>query len=652
MERNFAYSTLQIKSVDAERRVITGIATTPTTDRMGDIVEPKGAEFQLPIPFLWQHDSRQPIGEVTKARVTTEGIEVEVHLANLEEPGKLKDRLDEAWQSIKTGLVKGLSIGFSATEFSRIESGLRFIKWLWLELSAVTIPANADCSITAIKSADEAARRALSGSGSVHRRAVRLDTRPGVPGDNPPETQGQPTMKTVQEQIADLVKSRTVKATRMDEIMTTARDEGRSTDEKEAEEFDTLASEVKTLDADMKRLETLASVSVARAVPVVPAAGRGEGAVEIPNSGYVRTERRTAKGTAYTRFVMAMAASKGNLMQAERIAQELIKSGRWADTPEVMEVIKTATNAGTTSSTTWAAPLVQYNDMASEFIELLRPETILGKLDGVRRVPFNIRIPRQTGGTSGTFVGEGSPTPVQALAFDNITMPWAKASTIVVITLELARFSDPNAEALVRNDIIAGVAQYLDKRLIDPSYPGVANVSPASLTYGITARQASGVTLAAIDADVRNVFQSFATNEVALTQGVWVMSASQAITLSLLRTSVDTPAFPGLSVKGGTWYGLPVIVSNNAVSSGSPGESQITLIAQNEVLLADDNQMEIDVSSEASVQMNDAPSGGAQSLVSLWQNGLLGVKVNRWIYWTKRRSTAVAQIEQAQRYGS
>ena len=37
-----AWSVLTVKSVDAEQRTIEGIATTPTVDRIGDIVEPLG----------------------------------------------------------------------------------------------------------------------------------------------------------------------------------------------------------------------------------------------------------------------------------------------------------------------------------------------------------------------------------------------------------------------------------------------------------------------------------------------------------------------------------------------------------------------------------------------------------------------------------
>lgn len=154
---NRAHSLFEVKGFDDETREIQGIATTPTPDRMGDIVEPKGAVFKLPIPLLWQHRSDQPIGHVVSARVTRDGISVSAKLAKVAESGTLKDRLDEAWQSLKTGLVRGLSIGFNPIgDPEKIENtySYKFSKWEWLELSAVTIPANADASIQTVKAFD------------------------------------------------------------------------------------------------------------------------------------------------------------------------------------------------------------------------------------------------------------------------------------------------------------------------------------------------------------------------------------------------------------------------------------------------------------------------------------------------------------------
>lgn len=150
-----AYSVLKVKNIteDAESRTITGIASTPKQDRDNDILDMVGAKFALPIPLLWQHNHNQPIGEVTDATVTDEGIEITANIVKIEEEGALKSRIDEAWQSIKSGLVKCLSIGFRPLEYNYLEDswGLHIKEWEWYELSAVTVPANPDAVITSVK---------------------------------------------------------------------------------------------------------------------------------------------------------------------------------------------------------------------------------------------------------------------------------------------------------------------------------------------------------------------------------------------------------------------------------------------------------------------------------------------------------------------
>lgn len=172
-----AYSQLTVKSVSEDERIITGIASTPSPDRADDVVVPTGVKFALPIPLLWQHDHSQPIGEVTAAAVSESGIEITAKLASIDEPGPLQDRLNEAWQSIKSGLVKGLSIGFRGLQVEPNPNsdrwGLIFRSWEWFELSAVTVPANADASITSIKRiAKTAAEEHSAASGAEPQAAV------------------------------------------------------------------------------------------------------------------------------------------------------------------------------------------------------------------------------------------------------------------------------------------------------------------------------------------------------------------------------------------------------------------------------------------------------------------------------------------------
>jgi HK97 family phage prohead protease len=117
-------------------------------------------KFQNPLAFLWQHRHDQPIGSVKFDKPTAKGIEFEAEIAKTDEPGTLKERLDEAWQSIKMGLVRAVSIGFRPIEYAFMDNGgIRYSETEVYELSAVTIPANSDALITEIKSIDAALRK-------------------------------------------------------------------------------------------------------------------------------------------------------------------------------------------------------------------------------------------------------------------------------------------------------------------------------------------------------------------------------------------------------------------------------------------------------------------------------------------------------------
>ena len=146
-------------TVQGDARTIRGIATTPTTDRTGDIVEPLGVKFKNPLPLLWQHDTASPVGFAKFDKPTKAGIEFEAQLPTVEEPGALKDRVDEAWQSIKLGLVRGVSIGFRSLKHELIDERGIF-RWYTIsrKRSAGTLPRNTpatmDTPIAAIKAFD------------------------------------------------------------------------------------------------------------------------------------------------------------------------------------------------------------------------------------------------------------------------------------------------------------------------------------------------------------------------------------------------------------------------------------------------------------------------------------------------------------------
>jgi Phage capsid family. len=192
----------------------------------------------------------------------------------------------------------------------------------------------------------------------------------------------------------------------------------------------------------------------------------------------------------------------------------------------------------------------------------------------------------------------------------------------------------------------------MDDSFINPAYAAVSDVRPASITNDVTPVNASGTDADALRADIREVYSQFIGANLSVTGAAWVMTSTQAMAIGMMLNPLGQPEFPGIDANGGTLMGLPVLTSE-VVPTSSSG-SIIVLIKQSEILLADEGGVTIDVSREASLQMNstpDNPTTASTVLTSLWQNNLVGVRCERMVTWRKRRPEAVSYISGAN-YGS
>lgn len=145
---------IETKILGGENGAISGLAWKfGTPDRIGDWIEPgafKGAK--LPIPMLFGHDMNDPVGTWDVADEKADGL----HLT-----GKLLvddvARAREVFALVKSGAVRGLSLGFITRKAAARTGGGRTIKSLeLLEASLVTIPMHADAKVTSAKSAVQA----------------------------------------------------------------------------------------------------------------------------------------------------------------------------------------------------------------------------------------------------------------------------------------------------------------------------------------------------------------------------------------------------------------------------------------------------------------------------------------------------------------
>jgi HK97 family phage prohead protease len=653
---NRAYSTMTVKAVNEDQRIITGIASTPEPDRADDIMVPEGAKYTLPMPFLWQHESDEPIGHVIDVKVTPQGIEATMQIAKVEEDGKLKERLDEAWQSIKAGLVRGLSIGFLPIESVRNEGtwGSKYLQWDWFELSAVTVPCNANGRITSVKSAS---RKQLAALGKSVVPVVRVGKPAGASAPVAKQTIKVPkpeegiNMKTIAEQIAEFEATLVSKSADMSTIMDKASADGTTLDAEQSEQFDTLEAEV---GAVTKHIARLKGMQAAQAKAAKPVDGSGAGIRTVDTSGVQVRAKNTQKlepGIAFARAAKCLALGHLEHRDATQIAKALYDGQDSVIEATHRLVTKAAVAPGTTTGVTWAAPLVgEESNVFADFVAFLRPQTILGRfgqagVPALRSVPFRTALIGQTSGGDGYWVGEGQAKPLTSMDFSRTTIEPLKVANIAVATMELIRDSNPAADALIRDTLAAALRERMDIDFVNPAKAAVTGISPASILNGVAGIPSSGTDADAVRADVKALFTAFIQANNAPTSGVWMMSSVTALALSLTQNPLGQTEFPGIGMMGGTFFGLPVIVSEYMPTDSSG--SIVALVNASDIYQADEGGIDISMSTEASLQMDSAPdnpSTASTVMVSLWQRNLVGFRAERTINWARRRASAVAYL--------
>lgn len=452
--------------------------------------------------------------------------------------------------------------------------------------------------------------------------------------------------KTYGEQIADLEATRASKASDLEAITRKAINENRTKDSDERDQFEDLKAEIKALDAEIADLREMETMNIKAAKPV-ESAPKTPG-VDSRNYATVKTAEKLEPGIAFARLARVKALAKLDGESIRTVARE-----QYGENSSVFAVVsKAAVPAGSTQEGNWAEWMVSENGQVfGDFLEFLRPRTILGRfgdngIPALRSVPAGVVIGAQTSAGEGYWVGEGKAKPLTKFDGEQTKLDLLKVANIAVVTEELLRKSTMAAERMLRDQLAAALAARLDKDFIDPAKAAVAGVSPASITNGISALTSAGGTADNIRTDIKAVFGSFIAANNAPSAGVWIMGSTAALNLSLMTNPLGQPEFGGLSMTGGTFAGLPVIVSDYV----APGF--VALVNASDIYVTDEGGVQVDMSREASLEMADNPAHDSTtptgaSLVSLWQTNSVGFRAERFINWARRRTSAVAYLNQA-----
>lgn len=444
--------------------------------------------------------------------------------------------------------------------------------------------------------------------------------------------------KTIAEQLAALEASRVEKSARMTEILSKSQEEGRTTDAQEQSEFDELSSEVEQIKGDIDRYKLLDANNAATAKAVGTPKTVEEGAQA--RAGVLIKAAAPAPGIRFARFARAKALAK----HTGQDLMTVVEQNYGTRDPDMVGIVKASVSA---INTTTDAALIGNEGGFADFVEFLRPRTIVGRfgnagIPGLRRVPFRVPLITQATASTGYWVAEGAAKPLTKPSWTRQELGPLKAANIAVATMEALRDSSPSAETLLRDDLAAAIAAAIDLAFIDPANAGSAGAKPASITNGATARASTGNDAAAIRADVQAAMGGFIADNNDLLAGVWIMSATTALALSMMRTALDQQEFNGVTMNGGTFMGLPVIVSQYV-------GNYVVLANASDIYLADDGGVSVDMSTEASLQMMDNPTVNsitptATDLVSMFQTNSVAFRAERTINWLRRRASGVQVI--------
>lgn len=343
---------------------------------------------------------------------------------------------------------------------------------------------------------------------------------------------------------------------------------------------------------------------------------------------------RDEKAGIYLAGVRASVAAGGKLMEARA---SLMAGAYGARAAQFIQ--KAAVEPGRVSGSSWGHQLAELQPAAGAFVELVRMGSVLGKLGGFRRVPFRVRVPRQTSGAAAQWVTEGGVLPATSGAFDTVLFEHGGIAGIIIITKELAKLSD--AEALLNVDLTRAVREFEDYAFLNPSQAGSAD-TPSSITYGASSVAATGATEAALKADIRSLIDALIGGGSNLDAAVLVMSKKRALAISQMDVGRD------LGLNGGRLLGLDVVTTTSAAlaDGDSPASDIIVAVDPSLVLLAQ-GDIETSAAEHGSIQANttpDSPESGSSVVVPLWQHDLVALKVIEHVYWQRARAGACAYI--------
>lgn len=329
------------------------------------------------------------------------------------------------------------------------------------------------------------------------------------------------------------------------------------------------------------------------------------------------------RATEFVKLVGHLVGAKGNWGTALKAAEAAGESERIVSVlrePGVMQ--KAGVSVGSTVG--WGAALVAYNSMVDGFIDLARTASVFDRVltGGMLRVPLKTKLRAVTAAATGMVAGEMEPVPVVKSDFAVDTIEPRLASSLMVISDELAKLAaggGPLFGSLLR----AAVVEATDSVFVAELIAGVTPIGSTGFLADLAAL------LAAVDvAGNSKVFVVYHPDAVKVLATTPVSAGSEEL------------AYPTIGINGGEIAGVTVL-SSNQVASGSA----VMIVADG--LAGNAGSPLFDTATQATVQLDsdpDSPVDASTVVHSLWQHGTVGLRTWREFGFIVARENSIAAL--------
>lgn len=398
-------------------------------------------------PLLFNHDPDKHIGTIERSWIDKNQGWVEIRFGNSAlAQEKKKDVEDKVLRKVSFGyMIDDLVLSKKGDESGPAEYTVT--KFTPFEVSFVTIPADNSVGLGRTVEGDEDFKEILAAAN----RAFEIENRKTA-GDDPAKgaTMDKETTSAV-DVAAVRQEALQTERTRMQMITAVGEKHGQ---QELAREFIGNGKSV-----DEFREAVLSKIAVRQTAISGTEADIGLSQKEIGSFSFVRainalanpTNRKLVEAASFE-FEVSQAAAKarGKESQGIFVPYEVLRAGAQRDLSK-----------GTPSA---GGYLVGTQHLSSSFIELLRKKSILDRAGAtvLNGLVGDIAIPKQTGGATAYWVGEGSAPTESQQTFGQVAMAPKTVGAFTDMSRKLLIQSSPDVENLVKMDLAKVLALAID----------------------------------------------------------------------------------------------------------------------------------------------------------------------------------------------